>query len=282
MPRSSSWRVQHIETSAGQLFVRYREGEGIPLILWPSLFFDHSLYLGLTEWLDNPMILLDGPGHGRSHDTPSSLSLASCAQAQEEILDMLGIQDVILAGTSWGGLVAILHALQSPSRVRGLILANTPFGMAVHIRLSTRLIVALTRLIPDHPLFRQGVARAFFSPQTSRRHPEVINNFLSQQETFSNEGLYTAVRSVMIDRPSLVTDIPRLKVPVLVIAGEDDKLYPLSSLKEAAAAIPDHNIEVIPATGHVSLAERPHEASSRIRKWLAARFSGNYAESARP
>jgi pimeloyl-ACP methyl ester carboxylesterase len=111
MTRPASWRVQHVETSAGPLFVRRREGSGVPLVLWPSIFFDHSLYLGLTEWLPNPMIMLDAPGHGRSQGCPDPLTLELCAQAQEEVLRELDIPAAIAVGTSWGGLVAMTHAL---------------------------------------------------------------------------------------------------------------------------------------------------------------------------
>ena len=283
MIRPASWRVQHVETSAGSLFVRHREGNGIPLVLWPSIFYDHSLYLGLTEWLPNPMILLDAPGHGRSHGCPDHLTLALCAQAQEDVLRELAIPAAIAVGSSWGGLVAMTHALISHGqRVKGLILANPPFGMEKSPSLRTRLILAMTRFIPGKAFFRSGIAKAFFSPATGLRHPEVIQNFLDQEETFDNPGLYTAIRSVLVERPSLIPELGELKMPVLVIAGEDDTLLPVETLKKAAAAIPVHHFEVIAATGHISLAERPHECSTRIRKWLAARFSGNYAESARP
>lgn len=48
-------------------------------------------------------------------------------------------------------------------------------------------------------------------------------------------------------------------------------------MKAAAAAIPDHTLEVIPGSGHVSLAERPHESALRIRKWLAEHFETQVA-----
>ncbi|RZU47445.1 pimeloyl-ACP methyl ester carboxylesterase [Fluviicoccus keumensis] len=273
MHRPASWRVQHVETSAGHLFVRRREGVGMPLILWPSIFFDHSLYLGLTEWLPNPMIMLDGPGHGRSHGSPDRLTLDLCAQAQEEVLRELNVPAAVAVGTSWGGLVAITHAMSnSGHRVKGLILANTPFGADPSPRWRTRLIVAMSRFIPGLKIFRQGIAKAFFSPSTALRHPEVLKNFLGQEDTFENPGLHAAIRSVLLERPSLLPALGKLDVPVLVIAGEDDSLYPLETLKQAATAIQGHRLEVIPATGHLSLAERPHECSTRIKKWLAEFF----------
>lgn len=282
MPRSATWRVQHVQTSAGQLFVRHRNGTGIPLILWPSIFYDHSLYLGLSEWLDNPVILLDSPGHGRSEGCPLPLSLELCAKAQDEIMTALGIQDAVLVGTSWGGLVDIVHSLNDTSnRIRGLVLANTPFAMEPRPKLMTLAVVAMTRFIPNLPMFREGIAKAFFSPQTRLRHPEVLQNFLRQAETFTNAELYPVIRSVLLDRPSLLPRLAQLKPPVLVIAGEDDSQYPIAKTKAAAAAIPSHTLEVIPGSGHISLAERPHESAVRIQKWLAEHFPGNYADSFR-
>lgn len=273
MPRSGTWHVQHLPTSTGRLFIRRRDGAGVPLLLWPSVFYDHSLYLGLCEWLDNPVILLDSPGHGRSEGCPNPLTLELCAKAQDEILAALGIREAVLVGTSWGGLVDVVHGLNDPSgRIRGLILANTPFATESRPKLSTRAVVAMSRFIPTLQVFREGIAKAFFSPQTRLRHPEVLQNFLEQSDTFAHPELYPVIRSVLLDRPSLLPRLGGLKQPVLVIAGEDDTNCPVAGMKAAAAAIPDHTLEVIPGSGHVSLAERPHESALRIRKWLAEHF----------
>lgn len=274
MPRTANWRVQHVPTRAGNLYVRHRDGKGIPLVMWPSIFYDHSLYLGLCEWLDNPLVLLDGPGHGRSNDCPETINLDVCARALDDVMSELAIESAILVGTSWGGLVAMVHGLSAPaSRIRGLILANTPFGMSHPPSFSSRLVVFLSRLIPNRPLFREGVAKAFFSPQTRIRHPEVIANFHSQTGTFEHPDLARVIRSVLIDRPSLLPRLPELRLPVLVMAGEDDSLYPASGMRELVAPLPDHTLEVIPGSGHISLAERPHESAIRIQKWLSSRFA---------
>lgn len=274
MPRPSSWHIQHVPTSAGELYVRHRQGNGIPLILWPSIFYDHSLYLGLIEWLENPLILLDGPGHGASRNCPPKPDMAMCAQAQEDILKELGIGAAVAVGTSWGGLVAVTHALNNPDgRIRGLILANTPFDMAARPALSTRAIVLMSRWIPQLAVFRENVTKAFFSARTRLRHPEVIKDFLRQQETFANPDLHRVIRAVLLERRSLVPELGKLDLPVLVIAGGSDTLCPLPALKDAAARIPGHHLEIIPDSGHISLAERPHESAGRIRPWLAEHFA---------
>ena len=272
MPRPS-WHVQHITTSAGQLFVKSREGVGMTLILWPSVFYDHSMYQGMIEWLDNPVVLVDGPGHGSSQSCPALVTLESCGYAMEEILQDLGISEAVCIGTSWGGLVSLKYALlDRKSRVKGLVLSNVPFDMPSRPSLSTRLIVAMSRFMPGARMFRESVARSFFSPETPLRHPEVIRNFLQQPSTFRHPDLYPVIRSVLVSRESMVPDLGSLTLPTLVLAGEDDKLYPPAIMQAQAKAIRGHRFEIIPAAGHIAPAERPRETAMRIKDWLATTF----------
>ncbi len=272
------WHVQHIETPAGKLFVRHREGAGLPLVMWPSVFYDHSLYQGMLEWLDNPAVLIDPPGHGNSRECPPSLDVDACARSVEDILRVLGLHEAVLVGTSWGGLVGVrLARLERQGRVKGLVLANTPFHRGGRPAIATRLIVLMTRFMPENPIFRRGVARSFFGPETAQRHPEVIRNFLDQPGTFAHEDLLTAIRSVFLTRPSVRDDLARIAIPSLVLAGEADRLYPPERMREDAARLPNHRFEVIPMAGHIAPAERPRETALRIRDWLDATFPAEQA-----
>ena len=66
------------------------------------------------------------------------------------------------------------------------------------------------------------------------------------------------------DLESLARDLPRVRVPVLLVHGSDDAAIPLASVNEAAALIPASRVEVLPGLGHLAHEERPTEVAAII------------------
>ena len=64
-----------------------------------------------------------------------------------------------------------------------------------------------------------------------------------------------------------------IQVPTLVIAGELDKVDPVSELQsELLSRIPHAEMKVVPATGHLSPLESPNEVAELITRFLAQMF----------
>lgn len=260
---------QSIETSLGKIHVAQAEGTGVPMVMWPSIFYDLSLYAGLCERLSHPLLLIDGPGHGKSCLDKPQMAMADCAQILAELFKALDVAEAIVIGTSWGGIVAAEFAIRYPALVRGTVLMNTPFAMPNSPALGTRLLVAATKVIPDWRVFKQGIARNFFAPTTYQSHPQVIEAFLNQPATFQNPGLHAAVKAVLIERASLVPRLSQLQTPTLVIAGAEDPLYAVAEMQAAAAKIPNHEFEVVADSAHVSAAEQPDAIAALIHQFSA-------------
>jgi pimeloyl-ACP methyl ester carboxylesterase len=74
--------------------------------------------------------VFDMRGHGRSEMTPSGYSPGQLADDLTVLLDQLGIRQPHLLAHSFGGVVALRFALQSPDRVRSLVLADTHIAAA--------------------------------------------------------------------------------------------------------------------------------------------------------
>jgi pimeloyl-ACP methyl ester carboxylesterase len=65
--------------------------------------------------------------------------------------------------------------------------------------------------------------------------------------------------------------LPRLTVPTLVIASENDRLTPPAHARRIAGELPDlTKLVVLPKTGHMSPIERPHEVSEAIAELAAS------------
>jgi pimeloyl-ACP methyl ester carboxylesterase len=63
--------------------------------------------------------------------------------------------------------------------------------------------------------------------------------------------------------------IATLKVPTLVIVGEEDRVTPPAAAVELAGALPDGRLAVIPDAGHLPMLERPQDVNDHLRAFAA-------------
>lgn len=173
-----------------------------------------------------------------------------------------------MIGTSWGSLIATELAAAGDPRLRAVILFNAPWKREGKAGFSDHAVSVMARFIPGSQVFRGGVARSFFTKRTRQTKPDLVAKFMAQQ-SFTNPGLYRAVRSVLIDRHAIPAAKPEeVGVPALVLAGELDSLYSPAVAREVAGQMPRGRFELMPGTAHISAAEAPAEAARLVRAFL--------------
>lgn len=256
-----------ITTAAGKLFVR-EEGTGEPLILWPSIFTDGRVYDALVPHLGGyRVILIDGPGHGRS-GPPVANTVADHGAAVLAVMDALGVGHALVGGTSWGGIVAAHAALKAADRVTAALLLNTPLALGAVPSLGQRFIAWGARWAPGAGPFRNGVARSFFSDPSLSQAPDYARHFHAMLQGADRQALGAAVRTVLLDGPPLAPLLPRLEVPTLMLAGRADPMYPLAEQEAAAKTLPQGSFAVVPGN-HISAVDAPQETAAAILAFLS-------------
>jgi pimeloyl-ACP methyl ester carboxylesterase len=105
------------------------EGDGPPLVLLHGLgsMVEDFVLSGLVREASKRyrVIAIDRPGYGHS-ERPRRLRFGAAAQAQlvRKVLQRLEVHRPIVLGHSWGTLVAVALALESPEVPRSLVLAS--------------------------------------------------------------------------------------------------------------------------------------------------------------
>lgn len=262
--------VRRIPTGLGELAVRTVGSGPQPVVLWPSIFADSHIYDDVLGRLagEATFHLIDGPGHGQSPGVPREFTLSEAAAAWLAVMDGLGLETATVGGVSWGGLVAAEVALASPGRVSRLILMNTPMDLdAAHPRGADRFIAFGARWMARGRMFRNGVAGSFFGPQTLRRNPTYAGAFHGMLAACDPVTLSAAVRSVLLRGQPLRPRLAGIAAPTLLIAGEEDALYPLESQARAARELRDVRFEPVPGR-HISTVEAPDAVAALIRGFL--------------
>lgn len=249
--------------------------EGPVALLWPSLFTD-----GPTSWGQQisglhhrgwRTVLVDPPGTGHTAAAAQEFTMEQCAQAAVQILDAAAVDEAVIIGLSWGGYVGMRMALATPERIAGLVLSNTgarsvPTALRLRNRLLANLIAA--NAIPGGP--SRLIMPGLISKQTRRANPSFAADLAATIDGLDRTGLARAVRSVLVEPTSIVTRLPEISTPTLVITGAEDRGLPLSHSTELANRIPGAQLHVLPDVGHLSPREAPADVGTLIDDFLTS------------
>jgi 3-oxoadipate enol-lactonase len=266
-----------IPTIIGELAVRdtgeQPETTSEIMVLWPAIFTDHRIYREQIKAWHNKhrLVVIDGSGHGDSKAAPRPFTMAQCGQALGEVLDALNIiKPVIIIGTSWGGLVAGEFALTQPQRTKALIMLNTPVYTSPNgATFGDRLIAWGARWMHNMRIYRDGVARTYFLPKTREHGGQLLEDFHQHLLKADGKALAQSVRSVLLDREEFAPRMHKIIAPTLFIVGQHDTMYPVKSLRNAAALLPKGRFEVLD-TAHISAVDCPDKVTTLINDFLAS------------
>ncbi len=228
---------------------------GPPVVLVHGLGGRAEDWRNLAPWLAKAgyrVYMPDLPGYGRS-EKPLDFSYSVSEEAASVLgfFDALGLKQVDLAGHSMGGWIVQLIAAQHPERVKRLILFDS-VGLHEKPAWDTRLFTPETPaeldlldalLMPIPPPVPAFVAQDIL--RTSRRNAWLIHRALKSM--LSGED---------------VTDnlLPRLKMPVLLVWGAQDRIAPVDLGERMQRLVPRSELEIFPGCGHLA----PLQCAPRI------------------
>ncbi|MGG5258701.1 alpha/beta fold hydrolase [Phycicoccus avicenniae] len=253
-----------INTRVGQLAVWHRPGAGTPLLLWPSLFTDHTLYEPLVAALDASWspVLVDGPGFGASDPPLPRVQPDQYAAAAREVLDALELGRAGWLGTSWGGQIGAYLAADHADRIAWALLANTPVEPAR----GASWVPLLARLLGPTRFYGGRVAASMLS-SSSRARPEVLEQMVGRFVGFARRPMGRTAATTLQHFPGVVDELLRARVPVTVLMGAQDRLYPPESTQAALADRPARVLLVeVPGCGHLLPLEAPQAVADELER----------------
>jgi 3-oxoadipate enol-lactonase len=259
-----------IPTSLGPIFVDDQgETDAPAALLWPSLFTDHHMWDSQVAALRSVgwrTIAVDPPGHGRSPGPGRGFTMDECAEAALAVLDGCGVRTpVILLGTSWGGIVAPRVALRAPRWVKGMVLFNTtaePPNLSGGVNGTL-----LTYMLPFSALdgMVDGmVASLQLSAETRRRQPEMGADLAARFRSWDRPALIRTVRSVLVQRDSVLDRLKDVAAPALIVSGKEDTILPTPFSRRMAGRMPHARHVEVPDAAHLVPLEAAGAANQLI------------------
>jgi len=271
----------------------------------PLLVMVHGLGGSLVNWAALAPLLtktchvvaVDLIGFGLTQAGTHSTSVTSNQQMLQRFLSDVVAGPAILVGNSMGAMIAILQAVRHRETANGLVLVDPPmpglwdarpdplvaFGFGLYavpplghamlkarrrVRSPEQLAMDVLRLCcVDPKRVTQAVIEQHMEVARVRRgYPDVDVQFLA------------AARSLMgllSRRKSYLAAMASIKVPVLLLHGEKDRLVPIGTSRAVAAANPSWRFRVAPDAGHVPQLEVPEWTAGQILDWLASDVQGD-------
>jgi pimeloyl-ACP methyl ester carboxylesterase len=242
-------------------------GDGPPLVKaahWLShLELDRQGPLW-THWLDllsrnRRLLRYDARGNGLSDWDPPSLTFEDFVADLGVIFDAAGVERAPVLGISQGAAVAVAYAARHPERVSGLILiGGCARGWRVkgNAQLNERFQALITLMRQGwggrNAAFRQIFTTAFF-PEAPVEQMEWFNELQRQTTSPANAA---AILSALGDA-DVRADLPRIRIPTLVLHSRFDAVIPMMDGIELASGIAGARFVPIESANHVWLAGEP-------------------------
>jgi pimeloyl-ACP methyl ester carboxylesterase len=202
---------------------------------------------------DSHAVNLPGHPHGQTLE-----SVEECVEWLRRYIKGRGFKDVVLAGHSLGGAIALMYALRYPRELKGIVIIDSGARLRVHpmflapcegaIRGNPRewyqLVEEIYRSTPE------DYKREIVEKQRAIGPAVMLNDFLC------------------CDKFDIMDQVHEMKLPALVICGELDVMTPVKYANYLGAKIANSRVVIIPQATHLALAEKPEAVNKAIEEFV--------------
>ncbi len=224
--------------------------KGAPVVILVHGLVISSRYMIPTAELLAPDYLVyapDLPGYGESDKPERVLELPELADILCRWMDSLGIERTIMLGNSFGCQIIVEFAVRHPDRIERAVLQGPTFDRQ-------------TRSIPEQ------LWRYITNPQLEQPSLALVMAY-----DYWLAGFWRILRTIQIMLEDRIEEkLPHVRVPTLVVRGQEDPIVSQQWAEEVAALLPAGQLAVVPGAGHAMNYSTPLELTRVTRAFLNA------------
>jgi len=214
--------------------------------------------------IEDPRSPTREPGRGGG---PLATTVDDQAADVIDLLDSLPIEDAVIGGLSMGGYVAFALFRRAPTYFRGLVLADTrsqadtPEGREGRIKMLDLVHGRGPEAIANEMLPK------LLGATTHATRPAIVAEVRSMILSNTSEWIASAIR-VLMSRPDSTPVLTSIRVPTLIVVGDEDVLTPVSAAEDMHSRIAGSDLVRIPAAGHLPNLEQPEAFDAALARFL--------------
>lgn len=257
-----------IKTNTIEINVELSGKEGAPVVV-----LSHSLASSLLMWnpqMDalNPyfqVLRYDMRGHGKSDITSGPYTLELLADDVVGLLDALKIGRVHFVGLSIGGMIGQSLALNHAHRLRSLALCDTAPMVPQEAQPIWQERINITISKGMEAQVDETMERWFTPSFLKQRLPmvEIIRKQILATSVPGYIGCAEAIR-----RLNYLDRLPEIKLPTLIMVGEDDPGTPVSASEAIHKRLSSSKLVILPSARHLSNIEQAEAFNEILLKFL--------------
>ena len=239
----------------------------------PVVMLSHSLGSSMIMWNSQLPVLepqfrvlrYDIRGHGASDTPKGAYTLDHLVDDAKGLLDTLKIDKVHFVGLSMGGMIGQGFAIAHPNRMLSLALCSTSAFIPevaqpiVQERIDTAEKEGVQALL-------DGTLTRWFTPEYLKKNPPELARIRRQFLATPVAGYVGC--SEAIRRLNYLDQLSRIKLPTLIIVGEDDPGTPVSASKAIHERIAGSKLVIIPKMLHLNNVESPGLFNDHLLEFL--------------
>ena len=245
------------------------DSRNLPIVFIHGFPFDHKMWNNQTEELSKEYFCVsyDIRGLGESPDGDGQYTMEMFADDLMRIIKDLKLNKPVICGLSMGGYIALRTIEKFEKKFYAAILCDTK-SVADNNETKIKRADGIKKIneFGVETFVNEFVPNCFAKESLSK--PFYKEN-LARSLGFSPTGIKGCLLA-MAGRTDTTEYLSKIKIPVLVMCGEKDKLTPPNVMEEMADKIPKSEFQVIPGAGHISPLEKPEVVNNIIKKFLVS------------
>jgi len=254
------------------------QGTGFPLVFLHAFPMNRRMWAAQESALASRfrVVTVDLRGHGESDAPYWRYSLDQYADDVQALLDHLHITRAVFVGLSMGGYLAFALYRHHPHVIAGLIFADTRAEADKPEQARWRFELAQRTGAGGPSVVVAEMLPKLLSPKTHATQPAVVDQVRSIMAAAPVTGIVGDLMA-LAERPDSAGLLSSIRVPSLVIVGEDDVLTPPADAERIAAGIHGAKLVKIADAGHLSNMEQPalfNRAVEELAREVAAQRGG--------
>jgi 3-oxoadipate enol-lactonase len=243
----------------------------VPVLLIHGFPFDHQVWRHQVPVLSRRWRCLApdlrGAGAAAAPKDPGDYSVASYADDLVALLNREQIDQAVVCGLSLGGYIVFELLRRFPARVHAAVLCNTKATADTPEAKRGRDALAARARSDGASSVAVELVPKLLSPVTLEQRPGVVQEVRDMINRQPIDGIVGALHALR-ERPDSTALLPRIDVPVLVFAGEDDQIAPPAGALQMSEAIRGAQLAWIRGAGHLAPLENPLAVNHYLKTFL--------------
>jgi pimeloyl-ACP methyl ester carboxylesterase len=253
--------MAYVDIGDAQIWVEDDGGDGAPVVLM------HAAAGHSGAWAEQRTlfaaagyraIAYDLRGFGRTQTAAGAEAAGSMAGDLELLAEKLELTRFCLVGTAFGGFGALEFALDNPDRLRALVV-STSFGGLSDPEFTAMRAKYIRPDLAELPTVEKELGASYRAS-----NPEGVKRFEAMEHgSYKGDGARQRLRV-----PTTLQRLESMRVPTLIVAGDEDAYAPPPVMQAFAERIPGASFEVIEGVGHSAYWEKPAVWNETVVRFL--------------